>query len=251
MTAAAPLLVMFDVDGTLTESSALDDTAFLDAVCGTFGFCDVSEDWAGYRHVTGAGVLQEIVEARLGRPPTDEEIGRVQARLNASLCAGMEATGGIRPIPSSSRILARLAASPVEFAVALASGNWAANVRLMLDSIGVQADGIPGAFSDDDPTREGICRLAQRRAEERHGRKFPRVVYVGDGVWDVRTARALGYGFVGIGQDTTAEKLRAAGAVEVRPDFEDAEGFLAAVRREAATLPPASSQFAGTTASAR
>lgn len=251
MTAADTLLVMFDVDGTLTESSALDDAAFLDAIRQTFGFHEVSDDWASYRHVTGAGVLQEIVEARLGRVPTNEETGKVQTYLIASLRAGMEATGGVQPVPGAAQIVARLAASPDKYALALASGNWAANVRLMLDSTGVQVDDIPMAFSDDDLTREGICRLAQKRAEERHGRTFSRVVYVGDGVWDVRTAGALGYGFVGIGRDAAAARLRAAGAREVRPDFQDAGAFVAAVGRAAATLPLASPRFAETKVSAR
>lgn len=242
------LLVLFDLDGTLTESFALDATVFLDTVRKTFGFHDISEDWASYRHVTGAGVLREIFEARLGRPPTHEEVGRVQSRLIASLRVGIEEAGGIKPIPGAVEMLMRLVGSPSEYAVALASGNWAAVARLLLDSAGLRADGVPAAYSDDATTREDICRLARQRAEEQHGRTFERVVYVGDGTWDVRAAEALGYGFVGIGRGAAAAKLREAGAAEVRPDFQDAEAFLVAVGR-AARSPLASSRSAGTTAS--
>lgn len=242
------LLILFDIDGTLTESFALDAAVFLDTVRKTFGFRDISEDWASYRHVTGAGVLREIVETRLGRPPTHEEIGRVQARLLVSLRTGIEEAGGVRPIPGAGEMLARLLGSPGEYAVALASGNWAAVARLMLGSAGLRTDELPGAYSDDELAREDICRIARRRAEERHGRVFEQVVYVGDGVWDVRAAEALGYGFVGIGRGAAAAKLHEVGAVEVRPDFLDAEAFLAAAGR-AATSPPVSSRSAGTTAS--
>ena len=244
------LLILFDVDGTLTESFALDASVFLDTVRKTFGFRDISEDWSSYRHVTGAGVLREIVQTRLGRPPTREEIGRVLVRLDASLRTGIEEAGGIKPIPGAAQILARLLGSPSEYAVALASGNWAAIARLMLGAAGLRVDGVPGAFSDDAVEREEICRAAQQRAEMHYKRALPRVVYVGDGTWDVQAARALGYGFVGIGRDAAAENLRAAGAAEVRPDYRDAEAFLVAVARTAATLPLASSQTAGTAASA-
>lgn len=246
------LLILFDIDGTLTESFALDAAMFLDTVRKTFGFRDISEDWSSYRHVTGAGVLREIVEVRLGRPPTREEVGRVQARLEASLRTGIREAGGIKPIPGAPRMLTWLLGSPSEYAVAIASGNWTAIARLMLDSAGLQVDGVPGAFSDDEVAREEICRVARERAERQHGRPFPQVVYVGDGVWDVQAAQVLGYGFVGIGREAVAARLRAAGATEVLPDFQDAEAFLAAVKRAAATMPPpASSRSAGTAESAR
>ena len=243
-------LVLFDIDGTLTESFALDTSMSLDAVRVTFGFRDISEDWSSYRHVTGAGVLREIVETRLDRPPTQKEVGRVLAHITVSLQTGIKEVGGVRPTAGAEQLLARLIGSPNEYVVALASGNWATIARIVLDSAGLRVDGVLSAYSDDAPTREDICRTARRRAEERHGGSIPRVVYVGDGTWDVQAARALGYGFVGIGQSGTAAKLREAGATEVRPDFLDAEAFLAAVDR-AAISQLASSQSAGTTASAR
>ena len=243
------VLILFDVDGTLTESLALDASVFLDTVRKTFGFRDISEDWASYQHVTGAGVLREIVETRLGRPPTAEEIVRVKTRLEAALRAGIEQAGGLKPVPGAAEILARLIGSPSAYAVALASGNWKAVAGLMLASAGLPTKGLPGAFSDDAVTREDICRVARQRAEARAGREFERVVYVGDGVWDVRSAQALGYGFVGIGRGAAAVNLRAAGAEEVLPDFQDAEAFLAAGER-AATSPLASSRSVGTAASA-
>ena len=246
------LLILFDVDGTLTESFALDAAMFLDMIRNTFGFRDISEDWSGYRHVTGAGVLREIVQTRLDRLPTREEIGRVQARLEASLRTGVEEAGGVKPVTGAPQILARLLGSPNQYAVALASGNWAAIARLMLGAAGLRLDDVPGAFSDDEVTREEICRTAKRRAEDRYGRSFPQVVYVGDGTWDVQAARTLGFGFVGIGRDAAAAKLRAAGATEVRPDYQDAEAFLAAVERAAVNVPPStSSRSAETAASAR
>lgn len=244
------LLVMFDVDGTLTESSALDSAIFLDAVCEVFGFRDISDDWSIYRDVTSAGVVREIVQTRLSRLPTDEEAIQMQACFNKLLRAQVAKTG-VQLIPGAAEVLTRLARSPNEYAVALASGNWRETVRFMLAAAGLSMAEMPGAFSDDDFTREGICRASRQRAEERCGRPIPKVVYVGDGVWDVRTSRALGYGFVGIGRGLSPAKLRAAGAVEILPDFEDTEAFLAAVGRAVSTLPPVSSQYGETAASAR
>ena len=218
-------LVMFDVDGTLTESSTLDSAAYLDALADVFGFRDVSGDWAGYKQVTDAGILDEVFRVRSGRAPTAEEIARMHGRFVELVSARLAEAGGLRPVAGAAEMLAQLSASP-EHAVTYASGGWGASARLKLRAAGLPVDGVPGAFSDDALSREDICRISRRRAEAQSACAFGRVVYVGDGVWDVRTSRNLGYGFVGIGRDEGAAKLRAAGAAGVEPDFRDPDAFL-------------------------
>ena len=244
-------LVMFDVDGTLTESSGLDSATYLDALREVYGFRDVSDDWATYRHVTDAGILAEVCGTRLGRPPTSEEMDMMQTRFATLLAARIKEAGGVRPVAGAAELLKRLSGLPDEYAVAYASGGWGTTARLKLRSAGLPVDGVPGAFSDDDVSREGICRTAHRRAEEWYGRALRTTVYIGDGVWDVRTSRRSGYGFVGIGGEAGAAKLRAEGAAEVLADFRDAGAFFAAVGRVAVTASPVSPRSGETTGSAR
>lgn len=230
----AVTLVMFDIDGTLTESSDLDSATFIDALREVFGFRDVSDDWGSYPHATDAGILAELCRVRESRPPTESEARRMQDRYVELLAERIAAAGGLRRIPGTAEILARLDASP-DHAVALASGAWRASARLKLHAAALPTDDFPAAFSDDDSTREGICRISRQRAEARCGRRFERVVYVGDGVWDVRTSRHLGFGFIGIGRDAGADKLRAEGASRVVPDFRDAQAFLGFLASDEAT----------------
>ncbi len=219
-------LIIFDIDGTLIESFVLDTAAYVDALRDVFGFDDFSEDWASYRHVTDIGILTEVFVLRHDRAPSSEEIARVQARYVALLSERVTAAGGLRPLPGVADMLAHLFASP-EHAVAYASGCWGASARYKMQMAGLPTDKVPCAFCDDDISREGIWRLARQRSEALHGRIFSRVVCVGDGVWDVRTARRLGHGFVGVGRGVEAERLRAEGAVDVLADFQDVDGFLA------------------------
>ena len=244
------VLLMIDVDGTLTESFDLDSATYLNALHEVFGFRDVSDDWATYQHVTDTGIFAEVCRTRLNRPPTSEETDMMQTRFATLLAARIKEAGGIRPVAGAMELLARLSGLPDDYAVAYASGGWGTTARLKLRSAGLPVDGLPGAFADDDASREGICRKAHRRAQEQYGRALPTTVYVGDGVWDVRTSRRLGYGFVGIGCEAGAARLRSEGATEVLPDFRDANAFLTAVRR-VITASPVSSQSAGTTAPAR
>lgn len=245
------ILILFDVDGTLTESFDLDTATYLDALCETSDLRDVSSDWARYRHVTDTGILTEVFATRLGRPPTPEEMNRMQTRFSTLLAMRIDAAGGIRPVAGAVELLTYLLGSPDEYAVAYASGGWGATARLKLRLAGLPVENVPAAFSDDDISREGICRTAHRRAEKHHGSKLPTVVYVGDGVWDVRTSRQLGYRFVGVGRGAEAAKLRSEGASEILPDFQNRAAFFAAVGKVAATASPVSSRCAGTTESAR
>ncbi len=218
------ILVMFDIDGTLTESSDLDSVAYLQALDDVFGFSSVSGDWDCYQHVTDSGILKEICRLRRGDGPTMKEIDCFRTRFLELLAKGASARSGIRPIPGASAVLSRLLASQ-EYAVAYASGAWADSALLKLRSASLPTEGIPSCFADDDDSREGICKLAHRRAEIHYRSLFERVVYVGDGAWDVRTAFKLGYAFIGVGQGLCATGIVAQGLAHLLSDYQDTERF--------------------------
>ncbi len=106
-----------------------------------------------------------------------------------------------------------------------------ASARLKLAAAGVDTDGVPLVCADDALTREDLLQLALKRAGERNGRAFKRVVSVGDGVWDVRAAAAVGWPFVGVARGAQADQLRAAGADLVLPDLVDRPALLCALER--------------------
>jgi phosphoglycolate phosphatase-like HAD superfamily hydrolase len=60
----------------------------------------------------------------------------------------------------------------------------------------------------------------------RQKNEFEKIVSVGDGVWDVRTAKNLNLDFVGIARGKRAGKLRQAGAEFLIEDFRDYKVFL-------------------------
>ena len=63
------------------------------------------------------------------------------------------------------------------------------------------------------------------------GLDFSAVTYVGDGAWDVKAARQLGWNFIGVGAGEAAEQLKRAGAETVIPDFEPTKAFLELLRK--------------------
>src|SRR5262249_32624480 len=82
--------------------------------------------------------------------------------------------------------------------------------------------GIPWASADDAFDRVEILRTTIQRAGQHYGAvAFEKVVYIGDGVWDVRAAKALRIGFVGLAASNKAGRLVEEGASCVLPDFSD------------------------------
>jgi phosphoglycolate phosphatase-like HAD superfamily hydrolase len=221
-------LVMFDIDGTLTESNDLDNESYLQALSEVFGLSEVSSDWTSYSHVTDACILKEVCQRQLGRVPSLIEVEVFQKRFLELLAERALSNGGIAPISGASEMLSCLLASS-DYAVAYAGGGWAKSALFKLQSAGLPIQNIPYAFSDDDETREGITAIALSRSEKHYGRSFPNVVYIGDGIWDIHSARKSGYAFIGLASGKRAEELLAEGAAHIFSNYDDFESFLAAL----------------------
>src|SRR5438132_340399 len=63
-------LVMFDIDGTLTETMKVDEERFVRSFAEVFGLTDIDADWSHYPHVTDSGIFHEVYAPRMGRLPT-------------------------------------------------------------------------------------------------------------------------------------------------------------------------------------
>jgi len=220
-------LIIFDIDGTLTQSVQADDICFVRALAEVWDFHGIDTDWSKYQHVTDAGLLHELHETRTGRTPTNAELHAFRDHFLA-LLAQMLAENPVAPIAGAPELLTHLTGH-TEYRVALATGAWGDSARMKMRSAGMRFEDHPAASSDDAHDRETIMQLSRQRATERFGDPG-HVVYVGDGVWDARACRNLSLPFIGIGSGERAERLQAEGAVAVLPDFSGLAHFLTALK---------------------
>ena len=216
-------LVMFDIDGTLTETGKIDEECFVRSLPEVCGFADVKTDWSSYKHTTDSGIFHEIHLARTGRSPSVAKVSRFREHFVA-LLAQASIESAFVPIAGARQLLFGLTGSS-KHRVSLATGGWRDSARLKMASAGMCFDDHPAASADDAHDRESIMRLSMQRAVERHRGSFASTVYVGDGVWDARACRALGIPFIGIGSGVRARRLTAEGAVRVFQDYSDADLF--------------------------
>jgi beta-phosphoglucomutase-like phosphatase (HAD superfamily) len=175
---------------------------------------------------TDIGIAAELCACHRGRQISSPEIEAIGIRLAALLDDALVCKDSVaNQIPGSAEILSVLSNSS-EFAVVLATGGLRVSAELKLRRAGLPFTAIPFASSNDAVSREDILLTAASRASEKHATQFARITYVGDGVWDVKAARELGWGFIGIGSGEQADRLRQDGAEIVVPDYRPTETFL-------------------------
>jgi phosphoglycolate phosphatase-like HAD superfamily hydrolase len=188
-----PVLVVFDVDGTLLRSAG-EHHGIMVEVLARSGLDALAKPWASYRHYTDSGVIDEIVEDTHGRSVTAEELAGFDAEYLAGLEEFLRHTE-IVEIPGARALLADLAALP-EVHVAFATGSLRSMALRKLGILGVDTATAVLA-TGEHRTREEIVTAAVTAVRERVDGPL-RLVVLGDGPWDERTAVSLGIPFVAV-----------------------------------------------------
>lgn len=213
-------LVIFDLDGTLTRTNQVDDLCFPRAFAETLGVTGIDTDWSAYTHATDTVIFEESFARRFRRLPNSDESKSFQRHFVA-LLSELHAS---RPalfaeVPGASSLLDRLQRDS-EWCAAIATGCWKQSAQIKIEAAALPTAGLPMAFVEDGISREEIVQSAVERAACQYKQRlFERVVSIGDGLWDVKTAQKLGLPFVGVAEGEQAKLLRRAGASYVVENF--------------------------------
>lgn len=189
-------LVMFDIDGTLVDSTGFDSRLYAQAIR---EILDVpfSTRWEKYQHVTDSGILHEIIHDHAMQSEQQQIAEQVAARFCELVrCHIDENRATVTEIPGARVFLAKLAADP-NVQLAFATGGWEKTARMKLEAVKISLTDIPIATSDDAMSRTEIMEIAERRAAS--ARPFSGKIYVGDRAWDKKAAKEMGYQFWAIG----------------------------------------------------
>lgn len=225
------ILLLFDLDGTLVDTSADDARLYGAALAEVAGRTVPLSGWDKYTEVTASAIAREALAPVLGRRVRDGEVyqaHQAQKRLwEQALAAGQLS---LKPVAGALELFAEAQARK-GFVAAIATGGWGPSALIKLHAAGFPLEDLVLASSDDAETRQSILGTAEILAAAARGCfGFSARVVIGDGVWDARGARAVRGGFIGISSDPVhAMRLRAEGAAAVLPDFTDRAAFWAAV----------------------
>lgn len=243
-------IAVFDIDGTLTRSSGVDDASFVRTAREVLGLGEISLDWNTYPHSTDDSIAAHLIARARGRAATRAEIDAFEQAFLRVLGDEITRAGGIEPMPGAERVHQFVRAAG--WVPAVATGCWRGSALRKLAAAGLTVQGMGAAFADDAWPREQIIATAVQRAVELAGGPCAHggggtngatgslgapaggaafdVVYIGDGTWDVRACRANGYRFVGIAEGPRAAALRQEGAGIVLANYADEHAVLDALQ---------------------
>lgn len=212
-------LAILDIDGTLTDTGDVDTECFLNALRDSFALADIEIDWSIYTHATDAGILEELFQRHFKRSPAKAEIAHMQKSFVGHLQRmHSHNNSAFSSVAGAEGFLTHLDRNSA-WASVVATGSWALSALFKLRAANLPV-ACPIISSDDGTSREVILKKAIEVSQNfYHVKTFSRIVSVGDGVWDVRTARSLRLPFVGIGRGASADRLRYLGVSNVLPDF--------------------------------
>ena len=201
-------LVIFDIDGTLTQTMKVDTVCFIQAVKDVLGLDPTGMSWDDFPHVTDQGVFEVLWHRKSNGTPSSEQTAEFIDHFHGLMeSARDEDPQQFAPIPGAADML-RLLTNRSGWAMTMATGAWRRMARMKLAAGGIPDLNIPLSTSDEFSTREGIVNHAIESAKAQTGLSaFDRIVSIGDGAWDVRTARNLDIPFVGIGSNDDMDRI--------------------------------------------
>jgi HAD superfamily hydrolase (TIGR01509 family) len=203
--------VLFDVDGTLT------DTTYLHAVC-----------WAEALRQHGHVVTTSVIHGKIGMSGdkllddllgADRDRSEDDALTDAHKTLYRQSWGRLTTLPGAADLLR--ACSKRGLQVVLASSASQEELNVLRETIDAD-DAIDEATSSSDAKTGKPDPDIVETSLERAGLSADRAVFVGDAIWDGAAAGRAGVTFIGLTcGGTPAPDLRDAGAVEVYRDPAD------------------------------
>lgn len=221
--------IIFDIDGTLSNTTQVDDDCYLAAYQETFQ-ADTRDHYCGdFKHVTDWGITEELTQRKLNRLPTDAEYEQMISNFEQQLAQSKTAhPERFNEIPGAKAFFEFMLTQP-QYGIGLATGCWETSALFKLNAVGIELPpGIAFGHSNHDKSREGITRHAIQQLKAQYPEEPESIIYFGDGLWDFHTCNNLGLPLIGIDVSGNG-KLKELGVQTVFRDYGDQGAVLAAI----------------------
>ncbi len=186
--------VIFDIDGTLLESAAVDDDLYRSALRRVLGPINFRKSLTDYDFVSDSGILwQALIDNKLQHLP--DPTGEIISNFVGDLQKHISKNGAFSEVPGARNLVASLQSSRNHY-VAIATGGWSASASLKLESAEFDLSNITLSASDTERDRTRIMRSALDRPEA----DYESITYYGDGPWDREACGELGWNFIPVGR---------------------------------------------------
>lgn len=186
---------LFDIDGTLIESMAVDTELYFSSIREVLGPVNVRDKLGDYDHITDNGILAQLLDDN-GYSFDPKVVERIKTVFVDGIGEHIRTKGPFPTIDGAAQFFEHARGSG-DRRIAIATGGWRKSALLKLQSAGFEIDGVPLVTSDDALSRMEIMRIALAKI----GDDFESVTYFGDAEWDQRACASLGWNFVAVGPE--------------------------------------------------
>lgn len=222
-------LIIFDIDGTLTKTNAIDEKCFTRTVKQLSTARDFKFSFDDRWHFTDSYIAFQLALAQ-NNDSFSEQTFKQQFLINLRLEAEntkFEAAEGAQAL------LKDLRKSKVPYA--LATGCWRKSAEIKLRAAGFSVPKVPMATADQFFTRDEIVTQAIVSSHRFYRTLFTDVIYIGDGYWDLITCQKLNLKFIGVDPEKNSSKAALIKSHLALSKYPDLSTFLSMV--ETATVP--------------
>ena len=186
-------LIVFDIDGTLTDSVGQHINAFKETLI-EMGVSEIKSEFGTFKHHTDSFISKAIFESNQNKQFTKVKFDLFEKGLTEKLHAQK-----IIEIAGAKKLIEELSRHP-DYGFCFATGSLRRPAEYKLNSVGIPFKDWQLVTSDAIYDREGIVSKAIENASDYYNiQKFERVISVGDGLWDLITAKNLELQFIGVG----------------------------------------------------
>jgi len=186
-------LIVFDIDGTLTDSVKIHQKAFAEMLH-KIGVSNINSEFNTFKHHTDSFIAKEIYEMDKGIIFSKSKMCEFENGLTNII-----STEKIEEIKGAKELIENIEKT-TEFGICYATGSLLRPAKHKLKSIKIDYNEKLLIASDELYSREEIVLKAIDSAKEFYCvDKFDRIISVGDGLWDLITARNLNIEFIGVG----------------------------------------------------
>ena len=186
-------LIVFDIDDTLTKSENQHQTAYVEAMK-SFGITYINQNWKSYQNVTDSYILKQNFEANFKRDFDLSFIKDFEIKMT-ELFVNLPKTTEIKGAKEVVDFFMR----ETDYAICFATGSLLKPALIKLEQANINFVPSLVEASNNLFTREEIVNSAIKKAKNYFQvEEFKNIISVGDGIWDLRTAKKLGVNFLGI-----------------------------------------------------
>lgn len=212
-------LAIFDIDGTLTKTNAVDNDCYIQATqhCIDKGFKVFEEE--SFTHFTDSSILVELYQKYKNRLPSTTELNTFKTfYLDLLKKSHAQDSTCFEAIVGANEVIPFLVSRGWQ--VALATGCWAESAQLKLSLSGVDVGNTFISTASNALTRHEIMQNAINHIDAKNKTKnFEHIVYIGDGIWDYKTCALMQVPFVGIEAEGNKHKQKLLGDFLLLSDY--------------------------------